>query len=387
MKMNNNIKVSVILPCLNEEESIAICIDKCLEVFKQQNISAEIIVVDNGSTDGSADIARSKGVRVVEQNIRGYGAAYLKGIDEACGDYIVMGDADDSYDFFEIPLLLERLDTDSEFVIGSRFLGKMTKGAMSFSHKYIGNPILTTMLNLYFKARISDAHSGFRAIKRSVFDRLNLKTTGMEFASEMIVAALREKVKIVEVPITYHPRIGTSKLNSMVDAWRHIRFMLLFSPDWLFLVPGYFLFFGGFVAMLFAGWGKLVFMGHSFDIHAMIFFSFFALLGFQIISMGIFAKTYGLVEGLIKKDSMVSMMWKYFDLEKGLFLGALVFLAGLLGFGYILIQWLRVGFGPLNQIKLAIVVLTFMFCGIQTIFSSFLLSLLGLQHSKLKREE
>ena len=380
--MNNGIKVTVILPCLNEEESIGICVDKCNTVFEEKGINAEVLVIDNGSTDKSASIAEAKGARVVAQPIRGYGAAYLKGLEEANGEFIVMGDADNTYDFLEIPKLLEYLEQGYEFVIGSRFMGDMKKNAMPFANRYIGNPILTAMLNICFKSKVSDAHSGFRAIRKCILPRLDLKTTGMEFASEMIVAALREKVKIKETSIVYYPRIGESKLNPLVDAWRHVRFMLLFSPDWLFIFPGFVLFVLGMCALILSGFGSLNLFGHRFDVHAMMFFAFFALLGLQVIGLGLFAKAYGWVEGYIKEDRLFTFILKTFNLERGLLLGGLISLGGLLGFAFIVFQWFRAEFGALNYSKLSIIALTFMCCGIQVIFSSFFLSVLGISKKR-----
>ena len=372
------LEVSVIIPCLNEEESIGVCIKKIKEVFSSQNINGEVIVVDNGSTDKSAQLASSLGAKVVSQPVKGYGAAYLKGLASCQGRYIIMADGDDSYDFLEIPKLLYPLRNGADFVIGSRFMGKIKKGAMSFSHRYIGNPILTFTLNLFFKAKISDAHSGFRAIKKEVLGKLNLRTLGMEFASEMIVSALKAKLKIVEVPITYFPRKGKSKLNAFSDAWRHIRFMLLFSPDWLFLIPGFVLFGGGFLAFLLSGWSKLSLFRHRFDIHSMLFFAFFTILGFQIISLGFFAKTYSVLSGFSGKDRLLDKLYRYFNLERGIILGGLVFFLGFLSSGYVLLKWAASGLGPLNAVKPTLAGILLMIIGIQTVFSSFFLSILGL---------
>ena len=372
----NRPQVSLIIPCLNEEETIGICIEKAKEIFLKKNINAEIIVADNGSTDKSQEIALRLGARVVSQSIRGYGAAYLKGIEAAEGKYIIMGDGDNTYDFREIPSLLEGLDKGYDFVIGSRFRGKILKGAMPFANRYIGNPILTGLLNIFYKSKISYAHSGFRALTKKALDKLGLKTTGMEFASEMIVAAFRENLKILEVPIIYHPRGGESKLNPFYDAWRHVKFLLLFSPTYLFLIPGGILFILGLFVLVFSGWGKLVILGHKFDIHAMIFASIIALLGFQIINLGIYAKAYSFLEGLAVRDKTLARLYHVFNLEKGIALGALFFIIGAFLSLYIVFKWIGSGFGPLNEIKAALVGLIFLVIGIQTIFSSFFLSLL-----------
>lgn len=374
------IEVSLVIPCLNEQNTIGSCIEKAKKSFSSNDINGEIIVVDNGSTDNSINIAEGLEARVVFQPIRGYGAAYLKGIDEASGEFIVMGDGDDTYDFSSVPDLVKELKKGYDFVLGSRFKGKIKKGAMSFSHRYIGNPILTGMLNLFYKANLSDTHSGFRTIKRDSLINLGLQTTGMEFASEMIVSALRQGLKIKEIPIVYYPRKGESKLHSFSDAWRHMRFMLLFSPDWLFLIPGGVLFFGGFFSLLLSGWGNLRLWGHRFDIHAMIFFTFFSLLGYQIIHLGLFAKQYSLSQGFEKDRGPLSRFCDEFRLEKGIIWGILAFGLGLILGLYIVFKWVSQGFGPLNEVKLGLVGILFMFLGVQTVFSSFFLSLLNISN-------
>lgn len=373
------IDVTVILPCLNEEESIGICVEKCLDVFKKNKINGEVLVVDNGSTDDSAKIANEKGARVVEQAIRGYGAAYLKGLDEAKGKYGVMADADDTYDFYDIPDLLNELRAGADMAIASRFMGKMHKDAMSFSHRYIGNPILTTMLNVFFGSKMSDCHSGFRAFKLNIVRALGLQTTGMEFASEMIVVALREKIKIKEIPTVYRPRIGESKLNGVVDAWRHIRFLLLFSPDWLFMIPGLVFFVLGFIGLILSGLGKLVFAGHVFDVHAMICFTFIALLGFQIINIGLFAKKYALANGFIKKDWVMHLFEKFFKLESGLLIGGAGLVTGAVGVLVIFARWISSGMGELNEVMACLLSLFVLVAGVQVLFSAFFLSLLNIK--------
>lgn len=371
--------LSVVLPCLNEEETIGICIQKAQRVLADMDPPGEVIVADNGSTDQSRALALRLGARVVDQPIKGYGAAYLKGIEAARGDYIVMGDSDDTYDFLDIPKLLRELDNGAEMVIGSRFKGTILKGAMSFSHRYIGNPVLSGILNLFFHSRISDCHSGFRAFTREAIQRLRLSTTGMEFASEMIVSALRHKVRIVEVPITYHPRKGESKLESLSDAWRHMRFMLLFSPNWLFLVPGLTLFGGGLVAFVSTALGWFRVLGHTFDIHAMIFFAMFTLLGSQILSTGLFAKAFGVREGFTSQSLVVERFYRVFNLERSLMLGGCLFLAGMAGSAYIVMEWVKINFvGYFLMPKQSLLCVVLMVMGLQAIFSGFFISLLRL---------
>lgn len=369
--------ISIVLPCLNEEKTISICVQKALTGLSKTGLDGEVVVVDNGSTDRSADLARAAGARVVVEPLKGYGSAYLRGIKESSGKYLVFGDADDTYDFGEIGSLITPLLNNSDLVLGSRFKGTISKGAMSFSHRYIGNPILTGVLNLFYHSKLSDAHTGFRAISREAITKLNLKTTGMEFASEMIVAALRMKLRITEVPIVYYSRLGTSKLNSLSDAWRHLRFLLLFSPTWLYLVPGSFLFLGGGTALVLSGWGKLVFFHHTWDIHAMVFFVLFCLLGSQIIMMGLYARAFSIREGFQQQDPFLDIVSRYVTLERGIGGGCLLLFAGLGGSLYLVAKWISVNFiGPFFEIKLCLFCLLFMMIGIQIIFSSFFLSLL-----------
>ncbi len=369
--------ITVILPCYNEEKTIGVCVEKALKTLQTNSLSGEVLVVNNCSTDQSAAIATAAGARVVNQPIKGYGAAYLKGIAEAKGDYLVMGDADNTYDFEEMPKLIDELERGNDMVIGSRFMGKMEKRAMSFTHRYIGNPILTTMLNLLFGTRLSDCHSGFRAIKADVARQLELNTTGMEFASEMIAVAIRQKIKIKEIPIIYYPREGDeSKLNPLIDAWRHVRFLLVYSPDWLYLFPGMLLFLGGLAAMLLSAQGMLVFAGHQFDIHAMIFFTVSSIIGFQILNIGIYAKKYALIAGFIKKDMVIGFLEKMLNLETTIITGLCLFIAGMGGTTWIALQWLKSGMGALNEIAFCLGCLLMLFIGIELVFSSFFLSLL-----------
>jgi glycosyltransferase involved in cell wall biosynthesis len=381
---NKELEVSVVLPCLNEAEGIGTCIRKIQTVFKRENIDGEIIVVDNGSIDNSPRIAESLGAKLVYQTVRGYGAAYQLGIKTAQGKYIVIGDADDSYDFLEIPKFLQLLREGFDLVIGSRFKGKITKKAMPWTHRYIGNPILSGFLNIFFKAHISDIHCGMRAFRKKAYIKMRLNTTGMEFASEMIVGALRSKLKIQEVPITYYPRKGKSKLESLPDAWRHIRFMLLFSPTYLFLLPGVTLFIIGLAILFVLLPGPLKIGPHAFDIHMMVFGSLAAIFGFQIINIGLFAKTYALSQRFILEDKIFEGFIEGFNLEKGIITGLILFIIGLSVNVYIIYQWISAHFGTLDMIRPALFALTSMLLGAQTIFSSFFLSLLKIKQNQQK---
>jgi len=372
-------EVSVIMPCLNEEKTIEKCIQKVFATFRKEGIDGEVIVVDNGSTDNSAHIARSRGAKVVYQPVRGYGSAYLRGLEEAKGEYIIMADADNTYDLQEIGKFLIPLRQGYEFCIGSRFRGKILNGAMPWLHRYIGNPLLTWMLNLFFHAKISDVHCGMRAISKEALKKMNLKTLGMEFASEMVIKGLKMKLKMKEIPITYYPREGKSKLASFRDGWRHLRFMLLYSPTYLFLLPGMIMFFIGLVLLLVLLPGPIRIGNLYFDIHYLVLGSLLALLGFQIINLGLYAKSYSLSEHFEENDSFIEWFLQHFNLERGLIIGAVVTLIGLGINVYILMRWILSNFGPLSEVRTGIAALTFIVIGIQIIFSSFFLSFLGIK--------
>ena len=274
--------ISVVMPCLNEEESVGLCVEKAWEGIRLTGLSGEVIVSDNGSVDASVAVAQAAGARVVHQPLRGYGNAYLKGFSEARGSIIAMGDSDDSYDFTVLADLVAPLDEGYDYVLGSRLSGDIKRGAMPWSHRYIGNPVLTTFLNLLFKLKVSDAHSGFRVFTREALDRMDLRCEGMEFASEIVVKAARANLSVAEVPITYHPRIGKSKLNSVSDGWRHLRFLLLLSPTFLFMIPGLVLVAAGLL-------GETALLGMSGGVPVIIIKTFLALavvLGIQLLVLG-----------------------------------------------------------------------------------------------------
>jgi len=373
------IEVSVVLPCLNEEETIGICIRKATECFKKNSICGEVIVVDNGSTDSSMEKAKSEGARLIFEKNRGYGSALRAGIESAHGKYIVIGDADDTYDFLEIDKFVELLRKGYDLVMGSRFKGEILRGAMSWSHRYIGNPILSRMLNLFFHGRISDAHCGLRAFTKQAYQRMNLRTTGMEFASEMVIHALKKNLKIGEIPITYYPRKGESKLSSFRDAWRHIRFMLLYSPNYLFLLPATLIFLFGITLLIRLLFGPIWFFGRFWDIHVMVFSSITTILGWQVLNLGLCAKMYAHHIGM-ELTGFTQKIIKMFSLERALLLGGIISLIGL-GFSlYVFIVWGKAGFGELAQVKTAIVSLTLIAMGVGTIFSSFLVSMLEIKY-------
>jgi glycosyltransferase involved in cell wall biosynthesis len=374
--MSEPIEVSVVLPCLNEEQTIGECVNKIKEVFAREGIKGEIIVADNGSLDRSAEIARSLGAVVVFEPQRGYGAAYLRGLQEVKGKYIIIGDSDNTYDFFDIPKFLTALKQGCDFVIGSRFKGRILKGAMSWSHRYIGNPILSGICRVFFHTRLSDIHCGMRAFTFEAYRRMQLMTSGMEFATEMVVSALMNNLKIQEIPINYHLRKGESKLMPLADAWRHIRFMLLFCPVWLYFVPGMTGFILGMGGLLILARGPFLFLGHYWDIHVMVLTSIVCILSYQVLHLGVYAHTYALRQGFLKYDRLTLFFKRHFNLERGILLGGFFFIFGLGINAFIFIEWLQKHFGALYRIRESILAMTLIVIGLQTVFSSFFISLL-----------
>ncbi|HVS01105.1 MAG TPA: glycosyltransferase family 2 protein [Thermoanaerobaculia bacterium] len=369
--------VSVIMPCLNEAEGVGVCVEKALRAMAGLGVDGEVVVVDNGSTDGSPEIAAAAGARVVHETRRGYGSAYLRGFQEARGRYLVIGDADDTYDFTDIGRFLKPLvDDGADLVMGSRLKGTILPGAMPWSHRWIGNPILSGMLRLLFGTRVSDSHCGMRALTRDAYERMHLRTTGMEFASEMVVNALRENLKIHEIPITYHPRIGESKLSGVRDAWRHVRFMLLFSPSYLFQLPGLLLMLvGAFLVAALAG-GPRVLFGHRWDYHPLLFGAAALILGYNLMLFDLLAKTFSMGAGFARPNQWLERWNRFFTLEKGLIAGGLLFLAGLGLEAKIVWDWVSSGYGPLMAVRGVVIGMTAMVLGMQTVFASFLLSLM-----------
>jgi glycosyltransferase involved in cell wall biosynthesis len=373
---DNSVEVSVVIPSLNEEETIGICIEKIKRVFREHNIRGEIIVADN-STDRTPEIARSLGAKVVTPDKRGYGYAYLYGFRYAKGKYIVIGDADDTYDFLEIPKLLEPLKRgEADLVIGSRFKGKILKGAMPWLHRYIGNPLLTWFLNFFFKAGVSDAHSGFRAFTREALEKMKLRCPGMEFASEMIIRAVWAGLRIKEVPITYYPRRAESKLHSFRDGWRHLKFMLLYAPSYLFILPGMLLFILGMAIVLLISAGISKFGYINLGIHSMIASSLLAIVGYQLIFLGLAGKVYRAKMDM-RDDRITEFFTQKMSLEKGATIGLLMFLAGFVYTVYLVWNWIDSGFKDLPMLSQDVLAFTLLVIGLQTIFSSFFLSMLS----------
>lgn len=368
------VEVSVIIPTLNEENTIATCIEKIKNVYEKYNIDGEIIVADN-SYDKTPEIASSLGANVITPDKKGYGYAFLCGFKHAKGKYLVMGDGDNTYDFLEIPKFLEPLRKDeADLVIGSRFKGKIEKGAMPWLHRYIGNPLLTGFLNSLTKVGVSDAQCGIRSIRRDALDKMELYSHGMEFASEMIVVAAKNKLRISEVPVTYYHREGRSKLNSFSDGWRHMKFMLLYAPSYLYLLPGAFFFVIGWI-MMFLSYFRIN-IGYIPGIHSMILGCFSVIIGFQIVYLGLFAKLYGTHNGLYDTDIFTKYILKNISLEKGIIVGVGSFLIGIFYITYLFIGWIKSGHSILFINGEDIIALTLVTIGIQIFFNSFFLSML-----------
>jgi len=368
--------VSVVIPCLNEAENIEHCVLAARAAIARMGVAGEVVVADNGSEDDSAALAQRAGAHVVVEPRRGYGSAYLAGFAASRGDYIVMADADLTYDFDEIPRFVAALRDGAEMAIGDR-MDNIQPGAMSWLHRYVGNPILTGLLNLLFRTGVNDAHCGMRALRRDVLARLDLRTTGMEFASEMVIRASKEKLKIAEFPIEYHPRGGESKLSSFRDGWRHLRFLLVHSPNHLFIVPGALLAGLGTLIVVFVGAG-LDFFGRAWGVHALIGGALLMIVGTQVLALGLCAHAYG-TYFMGEQDPWFDRMRARFRLEHGLLLGGVFALVGVVMGGLILATWIAHGFGSLSDERLAVVAASLIIVGIQIFFSSFLLSILGLR--------
>ena len=375
------VAVSVVIPCLNEAESIAQCVTTALRVLDENALAGEVVVVDNGSDDESALLARLAGARVVEEPRRGYGSAYLAGFAAARGDYIVMIDADLTYDFEEIPKFVRELDGGAELVMGNR-MQAVQPGAMSTLSR-VGNPLLSGFLNLLFRTPVGDAHCGMRAIRRDVLPTLALQATGMEFASEMVIRAARGGLEIHELPIALHPREGESKLSPFRDGWRHLRLMLVYHPNFLFLFPGALVGAVGALLMLLV-FAHASLFGHAFFIHTLIAGSLLVIVGTQLIGFALCGRSYAVYQ-LGDRDPWFERMGRRVRLEQGLLLGVAVIVAGLVSGAVVVGHWIVGGLGSLAEERVTILAATLVIVGVQIFFTSFLLSLIGLRRRALER--
>ena len=372
------------MPCLNEVETLATCIEKARRAIETEGFAAEIIVADNGSTDGSQDLARELEVRVVEVARKGYGSALIGGIDAARGKYVIMGDADDSYDFSAIKPLVDRLREGYDLVMGNRFAGGIEPGAMVWSHRWVGNPMLTAISRLFFHTPVGDMHCGLRGFRKDAYERLHLQATGMEFASEMVIKASLQRMRITEVAVTLSPdgRSRPPHLRTWRDGWRHLRFMLLFSPRWLFLYPGLVLFAAGIALSVLLLPGPLRVGGARLDIHTLLVAGFLALLGYQLVLFAIFTKFFAIRVGFHPPHPALQKVFRYVTLEIGLVAGALMVLGGLLTLVITVASWSASGFGnldPSTTMRQVITAVVLTALGTQTVFASFFMSILGIE--------
>ncbi len=383
----SGLELTIVMPCLNEAETLQRCINRAQESIRRQNLRAEIIIADNGSTDGSREIAQACGARVVAVKTKGYGAALGGGIEEAQGQYIIMGDADDSYDFSNIFPFIQKLREGHDLVMGCRLPsggGTVEPGAMPWKHRWIGNPVLTGIGRLFFRSPISDFHCGLRAFRKEAYQKLDMRTTGMEFASEMVIKATLRKMRVTQIPITLH-KDGRSRpphLRSWRDGWRHLRFMLMYSPKWLFLFPGIIGFLVGafFFALLLQGPLRL---GMAFfDTNTLLVSGMAIILSFQLISFAMFTKIFAISEGLLPEDPRLNRLFSIVTLEVGILIGLVLAVSGLGLLIGAVVYWAKQGFGELSypdSLRLIIPAVTSLILGVQIIFSSFFMSILGLK--------
>src|SRR4051812_38241480 len=343
------LELTVLMPCLDEAKTVALCVRKALDVCRAAGIAAEVLIADNGSADGSPELARAAGARVIHVKERGYGAALRAGIEAARGRFVVMGDADDSYEFEDVPRFLERLRAGDELVMGSRFRGKIHPGAMPFLHRFLGNPVLTWILNLFFGVGITDAHCGMRGFSRQAIRSLSLRSPGMEFASEMVIRAAQQRLRIGEVPTSLRPdgRGRRPHLRTWRDGWRHLRFMLLFSPAWLFVVPGLLVTAVGLALTIAVAMTRVQIFGHTLQTHFGLMGSALAILGMQVAMLGLFAKTVFVLDG-IGQNRAIERFLEGFRLEVALLLGVLTAGTGLSIDARILLHWVHTYGTPLD---------------------------------------
>ncbi|MEP6490367.1 glycosyltransferase family 2 protein [Microcoleus vaginatus GB2-A3] len=378
------LELSILMPCLNEAETLEICIEKAQKSLRELDIAGEVIIADNGSTDGSQDIATRMGARVVPVAAKGYGSALMGGIIAARGVYIIMGDADDSYNFSNLGFFVNKLREGFDLVMGNRFQGGIKPGAMPPLHKYLGNPVLTWVGRLFFASPVGDFHCGLRGFRRDSILKLDLQTTGMEFASEMVVKASVYKLRITEIPTVLSPdgRSRPPHLRTWRDGWRHLRFLLLYSPRWLFLYPGTALMIWGLIVSIWLLPGTQKIGGISFDVHTLLYGAIAIIIGFQAVTFAFFTKIFAISEKFLPEDPKLNKIFRYVTLETGLIVGVTLILIGIVGSFLSLTIWSETAFGtldPSKTLRLVIPSLTCLTVGLQMVLSSFFLSVLGLK--------
>jgi hypothetical protein len=377
-------EISVVIPCLDEEDAVGAVVDQAWDGIARSGRSGEVIVVDNASTDRSAEVAAEHGAIVVREERPGYGSAYLAGLAVAQGDYVVMGDADETYPLRDLAPFVDRLAAGDDLVMGSRFTGTIHGEAMPWLNRHVGNPILTGMLNLFFGVEISDAHCGMRAVRRDALETLDLHSTGMEFASEMVFKAFRRGLSVSELPIDYYPRVGESKLNRFGDAWRHVKFMLLYSPSWLYFVPGLVLLVLGALGAVALAAGPVTLLGRTWQIHTLFACIAAVLLGTQLLQLGVFARAFA-ASHLGETDRLIEWARGRLTVEHGLVLGAVLVLAGSAIVAVIFVSWALDGFGALSHEYLTAFGFTLVAVGTQVVLGSFFLGLLTMRTASASR--
>ena len=379
------IELSVVMPCLNEAKTVGVCVEKARRALDELGVCGEVIVADNGSADGSREIAAAAGARVVPVETRGYGGALMGGIAAARGRYVIMGDADDSYDFLAIGPFVEKLRSGYDLVMGNRFAGGIAPGAMPSLHRYLGNPVLSFVARLFFGGDLGDFHSGMRAFRTEAIRALDLRTTGMEFASEMAVKARLHRLSITEVPVRLYPdkRGRPPHLRTWRDGWRHLRFLLLYIPRWLFFYPGAALMVVGLAVGLWLLPGPRVAGPIGFDVHTLVYAAGAVILGFQAIVFALFTKIFAISEGLLPEDPRFNTLFRYMTLETGLLVGALLLAVGFAGALWALSIWQAAAFGAIDEtsrtLRIVITSVTALSLGLELILASFFFSILGLR--------
>ncbi|APH70161.1 dolichol-P-glucose synthetase [Aquibium oceanicum] len=379
------LELTVLMPCLNEAETLATCIDKAKAYLSRANIAGEVLIADNGSTDGSIEIAKAHGARVVHVPVRGYGAALRHGIENAHGKFVIMGDSDDSYDFSRLDPFVEKLREGYDFVIGNRFKGGIADGAMPFLHRYLGNPVLSFLGRLFFRSDIGDFHCGLRGFRREAINALGLKAPGMEFASEMVVRASLGKLRIAEVPTTLSPdgRSRPPHLRTWTDGWRHLRYLLLNSPKWLFVYPGAaILAFGALLTIVLLQGPVQVLPGVVLDTHSLIVGCMAMLVGASCLSFGVIARSYSATRGFLPVNPRLARVKAYATLERTLMGAGALALVGLTGLGYAVWQWAAADFGALEyngMVRMLTVSCTLIALGLQLAFAAFLAALIDIE--------
>jgi glycosyltransferase involved in cell wall biosynthesis len=381
----SSLELSIVMPCLNEAETVAVCVKKALQFLREKRVVGEVIVADNGSTDGSQKLAEDSGARVVCVPERGYGSALRAGMAAAHGRFLIMGDADDSYDFLELSGFLERLRAGDDLVLGNRFKGGIKPNAMPPLHRFLGNPVLTGIGRLFFKSPVGDFHCGLRGLSKTAFEKLGLQTTGMEFASEMVVKATLLGMRLTEVPTTLSPdgRSRPPHLRSWRDGWRHLRFLLLYSPRWLFLYPGLALIIVGLLLGVWLMPGPRKLGGVTLDVHTLLYAALAVIMGVQTVLFALFTKVFAITFGLLPSDPGMERWNRAFTLEAGLVTGGGMFLAGFASAVWAVMTWSHASFGPLDPtrtLRLVIPSIMMIVTGLQIVFGSFFLSVLRLGH-------